>query len=108
MNSAISSNSNFNPVIKMDKKTDTETFEERIERLEKMVRVLQEKEALLHEKNDKLEKIKKYYDALMQNTEDYVLICDREGMPEAFNESYKKRTARILRQNFILSGMDNM
>ncbi len=63
---------------------------------EKTIQQLKEKLSLLNEETNDLKRIKKYYDALMQNTEDYVLICDRDGIPQAFNDSYKKRTEKIL------------
>ena len=80
----------------MDKKTDIKAIERKIKDLEKTVQTLKENESGLRQENNELKKIKKYYDTLMQNTEDYVLICDSEGIPKAFNTSYKERTESLL------------
>lgn len=80
----------------MDKKSGPKTFERKIKDLEKMVQTLREKETALNEENSGLKKIKKYYDTLMQNTEDYILICDGDGIPQAFNASYKKTAEALL------------
>ncbi len=80
----------------MDEKSDSKTFEQIIKDLEKKVLILQRKESGLLEEINELKKIKKYYDSLMQNTEDYVLICDKDAIPRAFNESYKKQTENLL------------
>jgi two-component system cell cycle sensor histidine kinase/response regulator CckA len=64
--------------------------------LEKLIQTLKENEVKLIERISELEKTERYYEALMQNTEDYVLICDSNGLPQAFNESYKKRTESLL------------
>ncbi|MBN2245851.1 MAG: PAS domain S-box protein, partial [Candidatus Aminicenantes bacterium] len=46
--------------------------------------------------NNELKEIKKYFDVLMQNTEDYILVCDRDGVPRAFNRVYKETVERLL------------
>ena len=46
--------------------------------------------------NNELKEIKKYFDVLMQNTEDYILICDSNGIPQAFNSSYKTVVENLL------------
>ncbi len=55
-----------------------------------------EKNSLLEELSE-LKHIKPYYDALMQNTEDFILICDSEGASQAFNTKYKKRGEELLK-----------
>ena len=81
----------------MEKKSDPKALEQRIKDLERMVQALKENEAVLHEENSELKKIKLYYDALMQNTEDFVVICDSDGIPQAFNRSYKETAESLYR-----------
>lgn len=80
----------------MDKKPDHKELDQKIKNLEKLVQTLKENEAKLLERITKLERTEKFYDALMQNTEDYVLICDSHGIPQAFNASYRERTESLL------------
>ncbi|MBN1832185.1 MAG: PAS domain S-box protein [Deltaproteobacteria bacterium] len=80
----------------MDTKPEKNGLEQKNRKLEKIVQTLKEKEVKLLERIVELEKTEKYYEALMQNTEDYVLICDGNGIPQAFNTSYKKRTEALL------------
>ena len=46
---------------------------------------------------EELEQIKKFYNALMHNTEDYIVFCDNNGVSQAFNESYKKSWRRVIK-----------
>ena len=46
---------------------------------------------------NRLKLTNKYYDILMQNTEDYFVICDKEGKPRAYNDSYKNRVEDLLK-----------
>jgi PAS domain S-box-containing protein len=80
----------------MGTKPENEELKKKLRNLEKLVQTLKENEAKLLERISALEKTEKYYDALMQNTEDYVLICDSDGIPQAFNASYKNRTESLL------------
>ncbi len=80
----------------MDTKADKKGLAQKNREIEKLVQTLKENEVKLFERIGELEKTEKYYEALMQNTEDYVLICDGDGIPQAFNESYKKRTESLL------------
>ena len=75
----------------MDKKQEYEDLEKKIRTLEKLLQTKEEKEVKLLKRIDELEKTEKYFNVLMQNTEDYVLVCDIEGVSLAFNESYKKK-----------------
>ena len=95
---SVKKNINEDPksVSKMNKKTDSRPFEQSIKELEKTIQMLKENESILLKENNGLKKIKGYYDTLMQNTEDYVLICDKDGIPQVFNASYKKMVEDLL------------
>jgi len=80
----------------MDKKPGYEDLEQIIETLEKVILTQKENEDKLLKENSDLKQTKKHYDTLMYNTEDFFLINDRNGTPQAFNESYKKKTEEIL------------
>ena len=80
----------------MDKIPGNKELEQKNKNLEKLIQTLEENEAKLLRKVSELEQTEKHYDALMQNTEDYVLICDSNGIPQAFNASYRKRTESLL------------
>lgn len=71
-------------------------MEEKIINLEEHVKRLKENGSRLLKENDELKQTKKYYDILMENTEDYFLISDKNGIPLAFNRSYKNRTEELL------------
>jgi len=64
--------------------------------LEKTIAELRKAESGLINENNELKEIKKYFDVLMQNTEDYILVCDRDGVPRAFNRVYKETVERLL------------
>lgn len=64
--------------------------------LENTIVELRQAESSLINENIELKEIKKYFDVLMQNTEDYILVCDREGVPRAFNRVYKETVERLL------------
>jgi two-component system, cell cycle sensor histidine kinase and response regulator CckA len=68
----------------------------RIIDLEKTIAELHQAESRLINENNELKEIKKYFDVLMQNTDDYILVCDRDGVPRAFNRSYKETVERLL------------
>ena len=80
----------------MDTKLDKKRFDQKNRKLEKLIQTLKENEVKLLKRIGELEKTERYYEALMQNTGDYVLICDGQGIPQAFNESYKKRVESLL------------
>jgi PAS domain S-box-containing protein len=80
----------------MDTKIDKKALEQKNKNLEELIQALKENKVKLLERIGELERTEKYYQALMQNTEDYVLICDSNGIPQAFNASYKKRTESLL------------
>ncbi len=80
----------------MDKKQKYEDLEEKNRNLEKLLQAKEEKEIKLLKRIGELEKTEKYFNAFAQNTEDYVLICDSEGVSLAFNESYKKKGEELL------------
>lgn len=80
----------------MNTKSDKNGLEQKNKNFEKLIQTLKKNEVKLLERIGELEKTEKYYEALMQNTEDYVLICDSDGIPQAFNASYKKRTESLL------------
>ena len=66
----------------MDKKPSYEELEQKINDFEK-------READLLKEISELQLTSKYYDILMENTEDYFVVCDKNGKPQAYNESYK-------------------
>ncbi len=79
--------------------TEKLSYEELFKKNKILEELLHEKEineSLMLEKIKKYEQIKKHYDALMQNTEDYILICDRNGVSQAFNAAYKERGEELL------------
>ena len=65
--------------------------------LEKLLQSTKENEVKLLQRVNELERIEKCYNALMQNTEDYILICDKNGVSQAFNASYKQRGEELLK-----------
>jgi PAS domain S-box-containing protein len=80
----------------MPGKPDVKKLEEKIISLEKTIESLNENESILRKENNELKEIKKYYDVLMQNTDDYILVCDRNGIPQAFNSTYKEIVESLL------------
>ncbi len=80
----------------MVKKPGYEELMQKVESLKKQIQEQKVKEGDLFKENSELKKIKKYYDILMNNTEDYFLINDKTGVPIAFNASYKKRMKKVL------------
>lgn len=80
----------------MDKKPGYEDLEQKIKDLEKLNKKHEEHEAELLREISELHQTNKYYDILMENTEDYFLICDKNGKPQAYNKSYKKRVESVL------------
>lgn len=80
----------------MDKKPSYEELGQKIISLEALIQTQNENEVELLEEISDLKQTRKYYDTLMQNTEDYFLICDSNGIPLAFNESYRKKTEELI------------
>jgi PAS domain S-box-containing protein len=80
----------------MSDKACKKELEKRILDLEKTIAELRQAESRLISENNELKEIKKYFDVLMQNTEDYILVCDRDGVPRAFNRVYKETVERLL------------
>ncbi|MBN1905167.1 MAG: PAS domain S-box protein [Deltaproteobacteria bacterium] len=80
----------------MSDKACKKELEKKILDLEKIIAELRQAESRLINENIELKEIKKYFDVLMQNTEDYILVCDREGVPRAFNRVYKETVERLL------------
>ena len=80
----------------MDKKPSYEELEQKINDLETLTKTQEKREVELTKKISELQLTSKYYDILMQNTEDYFVVCDKDGKPQAFNESYKKRIESYL------------
>lgn len=80
----------------MEKKPAHKKLDQEIKKLEKLIQTQKKNEDKLLKEINELKETKKYYDSLMQNTEDYVVICDRNGIPKAFNTSYKKKGEELL------------
>lgn len=80
----------------MDKKPRDKESEQKNNNLKKLIQTLKENEVTLLKEIHELKLTQKHYDILMQNTEDYILICDGNGIPQAFNESYKRRGKELL------------
>ncbi len=74
----------------MEKKTVGIDAEQKIRMLEEIIFKQKVIEQELRNRNKQLEQTEKYYNALMQNTEDFMVVCDGNGIPQAFNERYKK------------------
>lgn len=81
----------------MSEKSRLKDQERKIRELEKLLQIKTEENAGLLEEIDEMRQIRSYYDILMENTEDYFLICDKKGKPLAFNESYKKIVEELLK-----------
>jgi PAS domain S-box-containing protein len=71
-------------------------IEKKIKDLEIMLENEKEEKISLLEEIEELRRIRTYYEALMQNTEDYILICDSNGVSQAFNAKYKQRCEQLL------------
>jgi PAS domain S-box-containing protein len=80
----------------MDHKLTHEELKQKLQDLEDTIKVYNNKELALHKKIGDLEQISKYYYALMENTEDAILISDNHGKPQAFNSSYKRKIKELL------------
>jgi two-component system, cell cycle sensor histidine kinase and response regulator CckA len=80
----------------MERKPTYEALEEKYRDLEKVLQRQKEVEFELHNRIGELEQIEKFYNALMENTEDYVVICDKNGVSQAFNATYKKVGEELL------------
>lgn len=80
----------------MSDKIPNKELQENILDLKRIIVELRQAESRLINENNELKDIKKYFDVLMQNTEDYILVCDRDGVPRAFNRVYKETVERLL------------
>ena len=80
----------------MEKELSNKELLNKIETLEKLLEKQKEEKAGMLEEMDKLRQIQSYYNALMQNTEDYILICDSNGVSQAFNAKYKEKGEELL------------
>ena len=80
----------------MNKIPPYKELENKIKYLEKIIQEKNKNEIILLKEIGELNQTKEYYDALMQNTEDYILLSNGEGIPQAFNASYKKRAKELL------------
>ncbi len=67
--------------------------------LEARLEACKKREKDLTAEIDELTEIKHYYDILMENTEDFFLICDKNGKPRAYNNSFKKTVKKCLGVN---------
>jgi PAS domain-containing protein len=74
----------------MDYTPTCEELEQKIKELEKLLNNHKETEKNLLEKINELKQTEKHYNALMQNTDDFIVICDQNAIPQAFNERYKE------------------
>ncbi|MBN1567655.1 MAG: PAS domain S-box protein [Acidobacteria bacterium] len=68
----------------------------KIKDLEKLLEKQKEDNVRLIEELNALRQIQAYYYSLMQNSEDYILICDSNGISQAFNAKYKQRGEELL------------
>jgi signal transduction histidine kinase len=75
---------------KMDAKPTYEELEQKIKELAKLLKTREETERKLLKEISELKQTEKYYNALMHNTDDFIVICDQNAIPQAFNERYKK------------------
>jgi PAS domain S-box-containing protein len=79
-------------------------LEQKVKELEDIIQAQKNREAeLLDEINQRNQELQ-YYDTLMQNTEDFILICDREGKALAYNNSFKNVMETLLKKE-IKPGM---
>ncbi len=74
----------------MDAKPTCEELEQKIKELAKLLKTREETERKLLKEISELKQTEKYYNALMHNTDDFIVICDQNAIPQAFNERYKK------------------
>ncbi|MGD9162823.1 MAG: PAS domain S-box protein, partial [Desulfobacteraceae bacterium] len=80
----------------MEQKPTYKELEEKNINLEKIIQRQKENELELRKRIVELEQTEKFYNALMQNTEDYIVICDCKGISQAFNATYKKVGEELL------------
>ncbi len=72
-----------------------EELEQKILDLENTIQEHKKNNVELIKENEDLKQIKKYYGILMNNTDDYFLISDKDGIPQAFNASYREKIKEI-------------
>ncbi len=80
----------------MDMQHIEKEMEKKIKELETQLEIEKEDKIRLLEEVEELRQIRTYYNVLMQNTEDYILICDSNGVSQAFNAKYKQRGEELL------------
>ncbi|MFC1839502.1 PAS domain S-box protein [Thermodesulfobacteriota bacterium] len=81
----------------MSKKPTCGELEKKLKNLEEFIEEQKKNKAELLEEIKELKQIQAYYNILMENTQDYIVICDSNGVSQAFNTSYKKRGEELLK-----------
>ncbi len=88
----------------MEKEQGTKGLEQKIKELEGVIQAQNQKEIALRDEIRGLNQSCKHYDTIMQYTEDFILICDRDGNALAYNNSYRDVMEIYLKQD-IKPGM---
>ncbi|MBN1906710.1 MAG: PAS domain S-box protein [Deltaproteobacteria bacterium] len=83
----------------MGKELDIIELEKRLKELENVIQAQNQKEIDLLDEISRLNQSCKHYDTLMQYTDDFILICDHEGNPLAYNNSYRDVMENLLKQD---------
>ncbi len=81
----------------MEKEERIKELEQRVKELLDIVQSQKQSENRLREEISRLNEDCKFYNTLMQNTEDFILICDPDGNALAYNASYKNVMERLLK-----------
>jgi PAS domain S-box-containing protein len=79
----------------MAKMPELKELEHKIKELEQIVQAQKQKEVELLDEVNRRNQALQYYDTLMKDTEDFILICDREGKALAYNNSFKNKMESI-------------
>lgn len=74
----------------MSAKPTYEELNQKNKNIETLLKKREEDEVSLLKEISELIQTEKYYKALMRNTDDFIVICDRSAIPQAFNERYKE------------------
>ena len=74
----------------MEKKPTYEELEQRVKELEKEAVHRKQAEEALQESEEKYHTSHAHLTALLENTDDYILISDRKGLPVMFNSTYTR------------------
>jgi PAS domain S-box-containing protein len=82
----------------MGKEHGSKWQEQRIKELEGIIQAQNQKENQLLDEIRMLSQNCKYYDAIMQYTDDFILICDHDGNALAYNKSYKDLMELLLKE----------